>query len=80
MGGYVTNQSPGSSGLGTDTTDSGTTSGTTFTLSQTPSFVYGVYKNGVRLALTTDYTISGTTITFVETLVSDLIVVVYKYT
>lgn len=80
MGSYVTNQSPGSSGLGTDTTETDpTASGTTLTLSNTPTFIYGVYKNGVKLSLTIDYTISGAVITFLETLAVDIISVVYKY-
>ena len=48
-------------------------------LPNTPTFIYGVYYNGQYLTLTTDYTISGATITFVTTMASDSITVVYEY-
>jgi hypothetical protein len=52
----------------------------TFTLANTP--VAGsvkVYQNGIRLKVTTDYTISGTTITFnTPPTTGDLIVVDYR--
>ena len=41
-------------------------SNTAFTLANTPvSGTLRVYQNGQRITLTTDYTLSGTTITFV---------------
>lgn len=64
----------------TDTADSNANfSGTTFTLSHTPVFITGVFLNGQRLTLTTDYTVSGTTITFNNALANDIVVVVYSY-
>lgn len=66
--------------VATDTADSNTNlSGTTFTLSHTPVFITGVFLNGQRLTLTTDYTVSGTTITFNNALANDIVVVVYSY-
>lgn len=68
------------SSMATDTADSNTSfSGTTFTLSHTPVFITGVFLNGQRLTLTTDYTVSGTTITFNNALANDIVVVVYSY-
>lgn len=63
----------------TDTVETYTVTGTTQAILHTPTFIYGVFMNGQRLALTTDYTISGTTITFVNALDSDSITVVYSY-
>lgn len=47
------------------------------TLSSTINFIIGVFRNGIRLESTIDYSVSGTTITFVEALVNDNIVVIY---
>lgn len=52
---------------------------TTQALSQTPNFIYGVYKNGQKLRVTDDYTVSSGTITFLYELDSDKIDVVYNY-
>lgn len=63
----------------TKTTDTQTITGTTMTLPNTPSFIYGMYRNGVFLTPTTDYTRVGTAVTFVDTLATDLITTVYEY-
>lgn len=66
--------------MATDTADTNTNlSGTTFTLTHIPVFITGVFLNGQRLTLTTDYTVSGTTITFNNALANDIVVVVYSY-
>jgi len=59
----------------------GLVTGLTVTLASTPTFIYGVYKNGQYLTegVADDYTISGTTITFNVALAADKIVVVYEY-
>ncbi len=59
--------------------DSQTITGLTMTLANTPTFTAGVYLNGQRLTVTTDYTIAGVTVTFSEALVADKVTVVYKY-
>ena len=59
-------------------TNDQTVTGSTVTLPQTPVFIYGVYKNGQKLTVTTDYSIAGNTITFVNALAADLISTVYK--
>ena len=59
--------------------DNQTITGLTMTLAQTPNFTYGVYLNGQRLTVTTDYSISGVTVTFTEALAADKVTVVYKY-
>ena len=64
---------------GTKTSNSQTITGTSMTLPNTPTFIYGVYRNGQYLTVTTDYTIATSTITFTDTLASDLITVVYEY-
>jgi len=68
-------------GMGTDIEDNsaGAISGLTFTLSQTPDFIYGIFKNGIRLTVTLQYSIAGNTITFVDALDNDYITAVYKY-
>ena len=63
----------------TETAEAYTVTGTTQSILHTPHFIFGVFMNGQRLTLTTDYTVSGTTITFVNALASDVIVVVYNY-
>lgn len=66
--GVVTGAMLASSGFVDNETPSGTvnSSNTSFTLANTPiTGTVKVYKNGLRQTLTTDYTISGTTITFV---------------
>lgn len=63
----------------TETAETYTVTGTTQSILHTPHFIFGVYMNGQRLTLTTDYTVTGTTITFVTALASDTIVVVYNY-
>lgn len=46
-------------------TSTGLTSGTTVTATQTPiASTLRVYRNGLKKTLTTDYTLSGTTVTF----------------
>ena len=62
-----------------DVDDSQTITGTTMTLANTPTFVYGIYMNGQRLVKTADYSISGVTITFTFTASADSMVAVYKY-
>lgn len=62
-----------------DTAETYTVTGLTQSLLHTPSFVYGVFMNGQRLTNTVDYTISGTTITFVNSLSADSITIVYSY-
>ncbi len=64
---------------GTDTEETFTVTGTTQALSNTPSFIYGVYMNGQRLTLAIDYTITTNTITFTNAMASDSITVSYKY-
>lgn len=59
-------------------TDSATTSGTNFTLSNPPLFIYGVYVDGGYQTEGVDYTISGVNITFTYALTSNLVTVVYK--
>lgn len=59
-------------------TNDQTVTGSTVTLPQTPTFIYGVYKNGQKLTLTTDYSVVANVITFVNVLAADLISVVYK--
>jgi hypothetical protein len=57
-----------------------TTTQNTVTLSNTPGAVSfpNVYKNNILLQYTTDYTISGTTVTFVNNLVNtDVVIVMY---
>jgi hypothetical protein len=71
-----------SSDSSTATTLTGTINGSNkdFTLSQTPSSAKSenVYLNGVRQSYTSDYTMSGTTLSFVTAPVSgDVIVVAY---
>lgn len=63
----------------TETVETYTVTGTTQTILQTPNFVFGVFMNGQKLTLTTDYSITGTTITFVNTLAADIITIVYNY-
>ena len=60
----------------------GTNPTTTFTLTHTPVFVFGVYKNGQLLypGLSYDYTISGRTLTLTYTTSStDVLLVSYTY-
>jgi hypothetical protein len=54
--------------------------GTTVTLSATPNFVFGVYKNGIkqRIGGAKDYTIATNVITFTTALLNDDIEVVYN--
>ncbi|CAK0770552.1 hypothetical protein CCP3SC1AL1_510007 [Gammaproteobacteria bacterium] len=68
-----------SSGVGSNKEDTQTITGTTMVLTQTPTFIYGVFLNGQRLTLTVDYTVSGATITFLVALVADSVTVSYKY-
>ena len=62
-----------------DTAENYTVTGLTQTILQTPVFIYGVFLNGQRLTVTTDYTIVGTTITFNTALAADLVTIVYNY-
>jgi len=59
--------------------DSQTITGLTMTLANAPTFTAGVYLNGQRLTVTTDYTIAGVTVTFAEALAADKVTVVYKF-
>lgn len=59
--------------------DFGAVTGATVTLAYIPTKIYGVFKNGQRLTNGTDYSISGTVVTFVNPLVADLITVTYNY-
>jgi len=60
--------------------DAQTVTGATMTLTQTPTFVFGVYLNGQRLTKTTDYTVATNVVTFVSfTPAADYITAVYKY-
>ena len=63
----------------TETVETYAVTGTTQSILQTPNFVFGVFMNGQKLTLTTDYSITGTTITFVNTLAADIITIVYNY-
>lgn len=63
----------------TETAETYTVTGTTQSITQTPNFIFGVFLNGQKLTLTTDYTVSGTTITFVTALSSDIVTIVYNY-
>lgn len=63
----------------TKTTDTQSITGTSMTVPNTPSFTYGVYRNGQFLTPTTDYSITGAVITFVDTLATDSITIVYEY-
>jgi len=63
----------------TDTEDTQSITGTSMVLTHTPAFIYGVYMNGQRLTLTTDYTVAADTITFGFALAADSVTVVYKY-
>ena len=63
----------------TETAETYTVTGTSQTILQTPNFIFGVFMNGQKLTLTTDYTVSGTTITFVDAKAADIITIVYNY-
>ena len=63
----------------TTVTETYTVTGTTQALNHTPSIIYGVYMNGQNLNVTTDYTITGATLTFVVAKSSDVITVTYAY-
>ncbi len=56
-------------------------SGSAVTLTNTPVFIYGVYRNGVfqREGASRDYIVSGSIITFNIPLVNDDISIVYEY-
>lgn len=57
-----------------------TGSGTSFTIAHTPvTGLYAVYANGQRLYPTTDFTLSGTTITTVLNWSAGAILVDYQY-
>lgn len=53
--------------------------GTNFTLTQTPSFIYGVYLNGQCLTINVDYTVPGNDIIFTNATAGDTVLVVYNY-
>lgn len=59
--------------------DTQTITGTSMVLANTPTFIFSVSYNGQEIFLTTDYSIVGATITFVNTMAADTISVVYKY-
>jgi hypothetical protein len=63
----------------TDVENTQTITGTSITLPNTPTFIYGVFMNGQRLTLTTDYTISTNTITLTTAADSDSFTIIYKY-
>lgn len=63
----------------TTETETYTVTGTSQAILHTPLVIYGVFMNGQRLTLTTDYTITGTTITFVNAMASDSISITYAY-
>lgn len=63
----------------TETAETYTVTGTTQIILHTPNFIFGVFLNGQKLTLTTDFTISGTTITFINALASDIVTIVYNY-
>lgn len=67
------------SGVGNNTEDTESVTGTSMVLTNTPTFIYGVFLNGQRLTLTVDYTVLGATITFLVALDSDSVTVSYKY-
>lgn len=54
-------------------------SGTNLVLTYSPSFVFGVYVNGVRRTQGVDYTLSLNQITFTDPLLSDSVSVVYNH-
>lgn len=53
-------------------------SGAGFVLSFTPTFIFGIYRNGQLLTETTDYTIVGAVITFVDPFVAESFTAVYS--
>lgn len=53
--------------------------GTTQSLVHVPTFIIGVFMNGQYLTYLTDYTISGNTITFVNTLSADSVTFIYNF-
>lgn len=60
--------------------DFGLSSGPTLTLSNEPTFIYGIFKNGVRLTGGgIDYTQIGQDLSFIEELDNDYVTAVYKY-
>lgn len=61
------------------TVENYTVTGTTQAILHAPVFIYGVFLNGQRLTETIDYTVAGTTITFVNSLAADLVNIVYSY-
>lgn len=63
----------------TDVESNQTITGTSIVLPNTPTFIYGVFMNGQRLTTTTDYSITGATITLVNAASSDLFTITYKY-
>lgn len=86
VGSAITVDIPGGAGggggavAGTSTTDyfTATAGQTAFTLSQTPTGGLMVFRNGLMQRLTTDYTVSGTTVTLTSgALVGDAITVIY---
>jgi hypothetical protein len=65
--------------VGTDIEEVFTVTGSSISLANSPSFVYGVFMNGVRLTVSVDYTIITTNIVLLNAALSDLFVVSYKY-
>lgn len=59
--------------------ESGITTGTTFVCANPIVSVVNLFKNGVRLTNIYDYSFTGSTITFINTLDNDLIVAITKY-
>ena len=53
--------------------------GTTQALAHVPTFIIGVFMNGQYLTYMTDYTISGNTINFVNTLAADSVTFIYNF-
>jgi hypothetical protein len=79
MGWFAGGNGGGGGGTTNDTQTDPSVTGTTFVLTNTPVFIYGVYVNGVFYTEATDYTVAGATITFLVALAGDLVTVVYTY-
>ncbi len=60
-------------------TEKFTITGTTLSLTYSPTFVYGFYANGFRLTDGDGYTLSGNIITFLNSYVGQSLVAIYDY-
>lgn len=73
--------SSGGGGSSSKRKESFTYSGSPFTLTNTPTFVYSVVFGGMVIHETTDYTLVGTTLTITNTDITngDKIYITYEY-